>query len=88
MELQWWGEPKEAFSVTVYADDTNCWHREVGKDGVTSILRTAREGMHSYIPYIEVWRGDVLMEEYCQHNVLGVAWIDPNEARASEGRGK
>lgn len=44
----------------------------VGKGGVTRIEACTKAGMYADIPYIRVWKGDTLLAEFCQHNVVGV----------------
>ena len=45
---------------------------KVGENDVTQINAVQKEGQMSYIPYIQVWKNDVLFAEFCQHNILGV----------------
>ena len=45
---------------------------QVGVDGVTRIEATIKAGMHSDIAYVRVWKGDVAVAEFCQHNIIGV----------------
>jgi hypothetical protein len=49
----------------------------VGQDGVTLIEPTTKSGMHANIPYIRVWRGEVAVGEWCQHNIIGVYFKAP-----------
>ena len=51
-------------------------HR-VGYDGVTRIEATTKSGMHASIPYVRVWRGDVAVGEWCQHQIVGVYFKAP-----------
>ncbi len=44
---------------------------QIGTD-VTEIKETQREGQMSYIPYVEVWKGDKKFAEFCMHNIVGV----------------
>lgn len=44
----------------------------VGYDGVTRIEACTKSGMHASIPYVRVWRGDVAVGEWCQHQIVGV----------------
>lgn len=39
---------------------------------VTEIRQTIKSGMHADIPYVQVWYGDELYAEFCQHNIQGV----------------
>lgn len=50
----------------------------VGEDGVTWIEACTKPGMHSYIPYVRVWRGDVCVAEFCQHSIVGVYFKAPS----------
>lgn len=49
----------------------------VGYDGVTRIEACTKSGMHANIPYIRVWRGDVCVGEWCQHQIVGVYFKVP-----------
>jgi len=49
----------------------------VGYDGVTWIEACTKSGMHANIPYVRVWRGDVAVGEWCQHNIVGVYFRAP-----------
>lgn len=44
----------------------------VGFDGVTLIEPTTKCGMHADIPYVRVWKGDIAVAEFCQHNIVGI----------------
>lgn len=44
----------------------------VGRNGVTSIEACTKSGMHANIPYVRVWKGDVCLAEFCQHQIVGV----------------
>lgn len=45
---------------------------EVGRNGITKIEACAKSGMYSHIPYVRVWKNDVCVGEWCQHNILGL----------------
>lgn len=49
----------------------------VGEDGVTRIEACEKSGMHAMIPYVRVWRSDVCVGEWCQHNIVGVHFKAP-----------
>lgn len=49
----------------------------VGADGITSIEACTKSGMHANIPYVRVWRGDVAVAEFCQHQIVGVYFKPP-----------
>ena len=49
----------------------------VGYDGVTRIEACTKSGMHADIPYVRVWRGDVAVGEWCQHQIVGVYFKAP-----------
>ena len=76
----WYQSAKEAWRIVISDDERGYDSRTVGVGGVTSIKRVPRDGMHSHIPYMEVWRSDVLAEEFCQHNIVGVIWEEPPKA--------
>lgn len=44
----------------------------VGESGITRIEPCTKSGMHADIPYVRVWKGDVAVAEFCQHNLTGV----------------
>jgi len=41
-------------------------------DGITRIEACTKSGMHANIPYVRVWKGDVAVAEFCQHQIVGV----------------
>ena len=49
----------------------------VGYDGVTRIEACTKSGMHAAIPYVRVWKGDVAVGEWCQHQIVGVYFKGP-----------
>lgn len=49
----------------------------VGEQGVTLIQACTKSGMHADIPYVRVWRGDVCLAEFCQHQIVGVYFKEP-----------
>lgn len=49
----------------------------VGFNGVTRIEACTKSGMHAYIPYVRVWKGDDAVAEFCQHNIVGVYFKTP-----------
>lgn len=51
----------------------------VGSCGVTRIEACTKSGMHSDIPYVRVWKGDVCEAEFCQHNIVGVYFAPGTE---------
>lgn len=51
----------------------------VGRAGVTRIEACQKSGLHANIPYVRVWKGDVCVAEFCQHNIVGV-YFAPAEA--------
>lgn len=70
-------EPKDAWRV-ILADNERVYNSNtVGHDGVTAIKRVGRPGMYGEIPYIEIWHGDRLTAEFCQHSIVGVIWEKP-----------
>lgn len=46
----------------------------LGVNGITEIKIVQKEGPMSFIPYVQVWRGEKLFAEYCQHNIFGVLY--------------
>lgn len=53
------------------SDEGSTFYR-VGLGGVTRIEACTKSGMHSEIPYVRVWKGEVCEGEFCQHNIVGV----------------
>lgn len=51
----------------------------VGRNGVTRIEACQKSGAYSFIPYVRVWKGDVCEAEFCQHNIVGVYFEQPEE---------
>ena len=49
----------------------------VGYGGVTRIEACTKSGMHANIPYVRVWRGEVAVGEWCQHQIVGVYFKGP-----------
>jgi hypothetical protein len=45
---------------------------DVGYGDVTEIRKVGRPSHYCDVPYIEVWKGDDLYAEFCQHNVAAV----------------
>lgn len=48
----------------------------VGRSGVTRIEATTKSGIHADIPYVRVWKGDVAVAEFCQHQIIGVYFTE------------
>ena len=70
-------------SIDIYVDaDRDPVFFAVGRLGVTRIEATVKSGMHADIPYVRVWKGDVCLAEYCQHNILGVYFAEPSDDHA------
>jgi hypothetical protein len=51
----------------------------IGFDGVTRIEACTKSGLHADIPYVRVWKGDVPFAEFCQHNIVGVYFVEEKE---------
>jgi hypothetical protein len=49
----------------------------VGEMGVTKIEACQKSGMYSNIPYVRVWAGETCLAEFCQHNIIGVYFGEP-----------
>lgn len=49
----------------------------VGSSGITRIEACAKPGVYCDIPYVRVWNGEVCEAEFCQHNIVGVYFGDP-----------
>lgn len=73
--------------LTVFEHDHVSEVYKVGQWNVTRIEPFQKSGMHSYIPYIRVWRkiGDepeFVHGEFCQHNVVGVLFKAPTKSES------
>lgn len=44
----------------------------VGQHGTTRIEKAGKEGPHSYLPYVRVFKGEHVVAEFCQHMLNGV----------------
>lgn len=58
--------------IDVYACGDEFQFFSVGKKDVTRIEACEKSGMHSSIPYVRVWAGEVCLAEFCQHNIIGI----------------
>lgn len=63
-------QPISGIIVTEFEGEYEAYH--VGREGVTRIEACVKSGMHADIPYVRVWKGDVCVAEFCQHNIQGV----------------
>lgn len=50
----------------------------VGHGGITRIEKWTKSGSMASLPYVRVWRGDVLVAEFCQHALAGVYFKAPS----------
>jgi len=71
-----WPGAGEIFSVA-FSDYDGEGEWTVGRFGVTRIDKAVKSGEMSYIPYVRVWRGDVLAAEHSQHRLTGVYFKVP-----------
>lgn len=63
--------------VDVYLSDEGSIYYRVGHSGVTRIEACAKPGVYCDIPYVRVWKGEVCEAEFCQHNIVGVYFGEP-----------
>ena len=56
----------------------------VGRNGVTRIEATTKSGMYADIPYVRVWKGEVALAEFCQHNIVGITFGPPAPPQGGE----
>ena len=61
--------------VYIDADREPVFYR-IGRNGVTRIEACTKSGLHANIPYVRVWAGDVCLAEFCQHNIVGVYFVE------------
>lgn len=59
-------------SVTVVEYENGYESYTVGSNGITKIEACTKSGMHADIPYVRVWKSDICIAEFCQHNIQGV----------------
>ena len=52
----------------------------VGRNGITRIEACQKSGLHANLPYVRVWRGDICVAEFCQHNIVGVYFSEESAA--------
>lgn len=65
--------------IDVYTDaDSDILFFRVGRNDVTCIEACTKPGLHCDIPYVRVWKGDVCEAEFCQHNIVGVYFAEPD----------
>jgi len=50
----------------------------VGRQGVTAIKQTERNGEYCTIPYVEIWAGNDLLAVMCQHKLSFIQYTVPN----------
>jgi len=50
----------------------------VGRNEITKIILTDKPGEYCAIPYIQVWKGDFLFAETCQHKIACIYFNRPD----------
>lgn len=50
-------------------------YRVGDRNGVTRIEACTKPGIHCDIPYVRVWRGELCLAEFCQHQIVGVWFV-------------
>lgn len=68
--------------IDVYLSDEGLIYYRVGHNDVTRIEACTKSGLHTNIPYVRVWKGDVCEAEFCQHNIVGVYFAAPVQETA------
>ena len=72
-----WPDAGEIASVSWADYEGECvW--VVGQSGVTRIEKAVKTGEMSYLPYVRVWKGDILAAEHSQHRLTGVFFKVPS----------
>lgn len=66
-----WRDAGEIDCITFVDVDGEGFMR-VGNSGITRIEKWTKSGSMASLPYVRVWKGDVLVAEFCQHNLTGV----------------
>lgn len=72
-------QPIRAIDVYIDADHDPVFY-VVGRCDVTRIEACTKSGLHADIPYVRVWKGEVCEAEFCQHNIVGVYFAQPEAA--------
>ena len=70
----------KAWRVMMYEDERMEHSYTVGKDGITRICLSEKDGEYSRIPYVQVWRDDILICEANQHKCHALQWEPPPAA--------
>ena len=63
--------PIKEIDIFIDADSDPLYYR-VGRKGVTRIEQFMLPGPQGELPYIRVWKGDLVDAEFCRHNIVGV----------------
>ncbi len=71
-------EPIRRIDITAFEQVQNEMY-EVGVNDVTRIEATTKSGMYADIPYLRVWKGETVIAEFCQHNIVGVYYGQPRD---------
>lgn len=66
--------------IDVYLSEEGSTFYRVGDKGVTRIEACTKSGLHANVPYVRVWKGEVCEAEFCQHNIVGVYFAQPEAA--------
>lgn len=60
--------------VAIYFRCEQQMAQRVGNAGVTKIEGGMKCGEQAYIPYLRIWKGDELYQEFCQHALEGIEY--------------
>ena len=84
--MEEWKTDAKIISIRVYGPSGEYGAAEaydLGQDlgekwgACTEIRPIQKSGMHANIPYIQVWAGDHLHAEFCQHNIVATYFEKP-----------
>lgn len=71
-------DPAQRSIRMVVASDIKNEVYRLGMSGVTHIEETIMPGLYGNLPYIRIWKGDIVYAEFCQHGIYGVYFDEPN----------
>lgn len=71
-------QPIAGLTIYINADRDPVFYR-VGHECVTRIEACQKSGLHANIPYVRVWVGEKCAAEFCQHNIVGVIFAEPED---------
>jgi len=71
-------------SILVTENERTSESYTVGANSVTRIEAFTKSGMHADIAYVRVYKNDQPHSEFCQHNIIGVYYLIPQQVRGDQ----